>query len=299
MSEPRYPDETRFSRKLGDYLSNLAIVGVIRLALALPYALRVRLMGALVRRVIGPLAGYRARALENLALIWPQMPPAERGRIADACLDNVGRTFIENYSAADFPARMASNRLTGAGVAPLDAALAEKRPVILVSGHYGNFEAVRSALVAQGVTLGTLYRNMKNPYFNVHYVKALEGYGGPAFAQGRRGLGGFLRHLKGGGQVAMLLDQHVFDAPEFDFLGHPAQTSQSAAEMALRYDALLLPFYGIRQPDGLTFETVVEAPVLHGDPATMTQALNDSLAARVRADPAQWFWVHRRWRPKT
>jgi KDO2-lipid IV(A) lauroyltransferase len=30
----------------------------------------------------------------------------------------------------------------------------------------------------------------------------------------------------------------------------------------------------------------------------MTQALNDSLAARVRAHPEQWFWIHRRWKPE-
>ena len=58
----------------------------------------------------------------------------------------------------------------------------------------------------------------------------------------------------------------------------------------------MIPFYGIRQPDGLSFDTVLEAPVPHSDPLQMTQALNDSLAARVRQDPGQWFWVHRRWR---
>jgi KDO2-lipid IV(A) lauroyltransferase len=70
----------------------------------------------------------------------------------------------------------------------------------------------------------------------------------------------------------------------------------SAAELALRYDALLIPFYGIRKANGLDFETVLEAPIPPSDPQTMTQALNDSLAARIKADPGQWFWVHRRWR---
>jgi len=298
MSKPHSSDPVPVARNIGHYLSNLAIVGLIKAALMLPYEARVRFVGAAVERVIGPLAGYRRRALDNLALIWPQMPALERALIARHCLNNVGRTFIENYSSREFAAQTASNRVSGAGIAPLEAAVAKGRPVILVSGHYGNFEAVRAALVARGVTLGILYRNMANPYFNDHYVKVLEGYGGPAFAQGRRGLGGFLRHLKSGGQVAMLLDQHVFDAEQYDFLGQPANTSASAAELALRYEALLVPFYGIRQPDGLTFETVLEAPVPHSDPVTMTQALTDSLAARVRADPAQWFWVHRRWRPQ-
>jgi KDO2-lipid IV(A) lauroyltransferase len=66
--------------------------------------------------------------------------------------------------------------------------------------------------------------------------------------------------------------------------------------LALRCNALLVPIYGIRRPDGLTFDTIIEAPVPHTDKMTMTQALTDSLDARVRAHPGQWFWVHRRWR---
>ncbi|MFD2738838.1 lysophospholipid acyltransferase family protein [Sulfitobacter aestuarii] len=289
----------RFSlRKTSHYLTNAVIVAVIRLALALPYRARVGFVGWLVQHVIGPLAGYRRRALDNLALVWPDLPAARRAEIASACLNNVGRSFIENYSPGDFPARMSQNRLQGPGVAALQQAAEAGRPVVLVTGHFGNYEATRAALVARGFDIGGLYRDMKNPYFNAHYVKTMESFGGPVFAQGRRGTAGFVRHLKDGGQLVLLFDQHVFGAPQLDFLGLPANTALSAAELALRYDALLIPFYGIRQPDGIGFETVLEAPVKHDDARAMTQRLNDSLAARVREHPEQWFWVHRRWRIK-
>jgi KDO2-lipid IV(A) lauroyltransferase len=278
------------------YLINLVTVGLIRTALALPYGLRVRVMGAIVERVIGPLAGYRRRSLDNLALIWPEMPQAKRAQIASRCLNNVGRTLIENYSARDFPQRMAQNTLTGAGVAALDAAIAEGRPVILVTGHYGNYEATRAALAARGLKIGGLYKNMRNPYFNAHYVKTMEAFGGPVFAQGRRGTSGFVRHLKDGGQLVLLFDQHVAHAPQFDFLGKPAKTATSAADLALRYNAAMIPFYGIRKADGLGFETILEAPIAHTDGTTMTQQVTDSLAARITADPTQWFWIHRRWK---
>ncbi|MDE3120851.1 MAG: lauroyl acyltransferase, partial [Paracoccaceae bacterium] len=54
--------------------------------------------------------------------------------------------------------------------------------------------------------------------------------------------------------------------------------------------------YGIRRPDGLSFDIVIEAPIPHGTPQEMTQALNDSLEALVRRHPEQWFWIHRRWK---
>ncbi|HBR39359.1 MAG TPA: lauroyl acyltransferase, partial [Sulfitobacter pontiacus] len=50
----------------------------------------------------------------------------------------------ENYSARDFPKRMAKNTPTGAGVAALEKAAEQGKPVILVTGHYGNYEAMRA-----------------------------------------------------------------------------------------------------------------------------------------------------------
>ena len=293
MTDAPLPPVTR----LRHWLVNAVRVLLIRAALLLPYTVRVRFLGWMVAHVIGPLAGYRGAALENLAQVWPDRPEAERRRIATACLDNAGRTFIENYSSREFPARMAANPLSGPGWPALQTAAQAGRPVILVTGHYGNYEATRAALVGRGFNIGGLYRDMSNPYFNAHYVKTMQAFGGPVFPQGRKGTAGFVRHLKQGGQLVLLFDQHVFGAPVLDFLGHPARTATSAAELALRYSADLIPFYGIRLSDGLDFETVLEAPVPHSDPETMTQALNDSLAARIEADPRQWFWVHRRWRP--
>ncbi len=297
----RMPDPTQappdpFARRAGHYLTNAVVVGLIRVALLIPYRARLSFVGWVVQHVIGPLAGYAGRARANIAMIWPDLPRARRDQIVAKCLNNVGRSFIENYSPRDFPARMARQSPTGAGVAALEDAAAKGQPVILVTGHYGNYEATRACLVARGYTIGGLYRDMKNPYFNAHYVKTMEAFGGPVFPQGRRGTAGFVRHLKDGGQLVLLFDQHVFGAPALEFLGQPANTALSAAELALRYGALLIPFYGIRQPDGVSFETVLEAPVPHSDALAMTQALNDSLAARIHADPEQWFWVHRRWR---
>lgn len=280
-----------------DYFSNLAIEGLIAVSLALPYAWRVRFVGRVMQHLIGPLAGYRKSALTNLALIWPDKPENERQKIASRCLNNVGRTFIENYSRNDFPARQTDNVLEGPGLAALETAAKQKRPVILVTGHYGNYEAVRATLVARGFDVGGLYRNMRNPYFNAHYVRTMEAFGGPVFPQGRKGTAGFVRHLRDGGQLVLLFDQHVRGAPYVDFLGHPARTAVSAAELCLRYNAVLIPFYGIRKEDGLRFRTVLEAPVAHSTPLEMTQALSDSLASRITEDPNQWFWVHRRWRP--
>ena len=278
------------------FLINLAARGLIGLALALPYPWRVGFVGWLMRRVIGPFAGYRQRALENLALIWPGMPEGERRAIAEASLDNAGRTLIENYSTHAFTARAKGVEPQGPGYAALIAARNDKRPVILVSGHFGNYEAARASLVARGFNIGGLYRNLSNRYFNAHYVKTMQAFGGPVFPQGRAGTAGFVRHLKEGGQLVLLFDQDVPGAPALPFLGHPARTATSAADLALRLKAELIPFFATRQPDGLGFTVDLDAPVPHSDALTMTRAISQALEARIKTHPGQWFWIHRRWK---
>lgn len=279
------------------WLENLALRGLIGLALVLPYGLRVRFFGALMRRVIAPLAGYQTRTLDNLALIWPNLAKPERMQIARQVSDNVGRSLIENYSSKAFMVRMAKIAPSGAGLDALIAAQAKGQPAILVSGHFGNYEAARASLVARGFAVGGLYRPARNNYFNDHYVRTMEAFGGPIFAQGHSGTAGFVRHLRRGGQLVLLFDQDVRGADTFDFMGRPARTATSAAALALRYGALLIPFYATRQADGLSFSIELETPVPPSDPATMTAAITASLEARVRANPGQWFWIHKRWKP--
>lgn len=279
-----------------DRLTDGLFRSLLSMARALPYRWRVPAFGALNRRLVAPLAGYRPRALTNLDYIWPELSPAEARKIADQSIDNFGRMLIENYSSKDFLAQLAKVTPEGPGMQALEAARVEGRAVILVSGHFGNFQAVRACLKAHGHEAGGLYRPMSNPYVNAHYVKTVEAVGMPVFEQGRRGVAQLLKHLSKGGLAALLNDVYVGSGAELPFLGKPALTATSAAEMALRHNAVLIPAYGIRQPDGISFRIVLEQEVSHSDAVEMTAKLNQSLDARVRAMPGQWFWLHRRWK---
>jgi Kdo2-lipid IVA lauroyltransferase/acyltransferase len=168
--------------------------------------------------------------------------------------------------------------------------------VITHIARRANYGASLPPLLARGFRLGALYMPMSNPAFNRRYVAAMEAIGTPLFPRGRAGLGDMLRHLRGGGMLALVIDQHMEHGERLDFLGKPALTALSAAELALRFDADLIPGYSIRQPDGVSFRLWADAPIPHGDPREMTQALNDSVAAQVRAHMDQWLWMHRRWK---
>lgn len=289
--------EDKQSRSLGDWIVDRIGRAVIGGLLLLPHRARVASMGWIARTIVGPLTGYSRRARENLAYIWPDMPASERRRIARQVLDNAGRVIIENYATQEQLARAKTWATHGPGLAPAQQALRAGRPILFVSGHFGNYQAARAAMNVRGFSLGGLYRPLNNAYFNDHYVRTVEAVGGPAFARGRRGLARFMRHVKEGGQGALLIDQYYGDGVVVDFLGKPAPTAQSVGEIALKYDALVVPIYARRLENGVDFDVLLEAPVPHGDATTMTQALMDSLGAQVRERPGQWFWVHRRWKP--
>ncbi|MFG5380319.1 lysophospholipid acyltransferase family protein [Yoonia sp. R2-816] len=280
-----------------DWLADRALRGLISTVLRLPYETRVPMMGSALRRAIGPLVGYRKRAEENLALIYSDMDETARRDLAESCCDNFGRTLIENYSWEEFGTRLADTTPTGAGLEPLAEAAAAKRPVIFVTAHFGNHEAPRQVLTRMGHTIGGLYRPMQNAYFNAHYAKTMTSWGGPVFQQGRRGTMGFARHLKSGGMGTLLFDVSA-TGPKLPFLGKPAHTATSAADIALRLDALVIPYFGIRQLDGLSFAVEVEAPVAHTTPKAMMTELTGRLEAQIARNPAQWFWIHRRWKAR-
>lgn len=282
---------------LADRLSNFALRGLICFALMLPYHWRVPLMGWLMARVIGPLVGYRRRAMDNLAFIYPSMPREARRRLAIGVLDNSGRTIIENYSGPGLARQLRQTEITGSGLSALAEAKATGRPVIFVTAHFGNYEAPRHALLARGYSIGGLYRPMSNPYFNSHYVRTMASVSGPVFDKSPGGTIGFARFLKKGGMATILFDIHVNHGTAIDFLGQPALTATSAAEFALRFNALLIPYFGIRLSDGLNFQIDLGAPIAHGDPVKMTQIMTELLEEQIAARPDLWFWVHRRWKP--
>ncbi len=282
---------------LRDRLANGAFLALMSLALALPYHRRVPAMGWFFAHILGPVAGWRKRIRHNLNLALPDLPPAEVRHLQRAVPANAGRSLAEIYSGEEFTARVrASDPLYGPGLPALEEAAAQDRPVIVACAHFGNYDAMRTALHAKGWPVGALYRPMNNEAFNQHYIPAIRAIAEPIFPRGRAGLSAMLRFLKGGGWLALGFDQYDGQGAELRFFGLPTKTVLTPAELAIRYNALLIPVHGIRQPDGLGFRVEVGEPIPHGDPAQMMQTLNDGLERLVRAHPEQWFWVHRRWK---
>ena len=105
-----------------------------------------------------------------------------------------------------------------------------------------------------------------------------------------------LKFLKAGNCIAVLFDQVMGRGEPLSFFGKTAYTATSVAQMAMKYDALLIPFFAERQSDGFNFELHFDKPIVHSKPQKMTQQLNDLLEQRIRTKMDQWLWTHKRWK---
>jgi Kdo2-lipid IVA lauroyltransferase/acyltransferase len=277
-------------------LIDLPLRGFFGLFGLLPHGVSLALAGWISAYILAPIFGINKRIRHNLRLIYPDMPTARIDSLCREISGNSARWMLESFNTAGFVAHAENATLSGPGKSTLLKALAENRPVVLVSGHFGNFQVLRVQLAQLGYATAAIYRPMNNAHTNRRYVKGMNMIAGPNFPRGMAGTKALLGHLRRGGAIALLNDQFAREGKPLSFMGQPALTMLSAAEFALKYTALLIPCYGIRQPNGVDFKAIVELPIPVGTSVSMTQALNNSLEAMVRAYPAQWFWIHNRWK---
>ena len=270
------------------------VIGLLWVLHRLDYPTRLRFGGWFFSRVVVRVTQYQRRILQNLALIFPDLTSTEAKKLSQRISQNIGITFTELFSPKDFVQKNTNYNLTGKGFEALKTAQTKGRPAIVVSGHFGNYDVVRTNLIREGLNVGGLYRRMENPYFHDLYIKSISAIGDGLFERGLPGLKGMLKFLRGGGVLAVLIDQRISGGETLNFMGHPAYTSLSIAELALKLEAVVVPAYAVRKPD-LSYDIVIEDPIVPSTARQMTQDLNDSLSKQVRAHPEQWFWIHRRW----
>jgi KDO2-lipid IV(A) lauroyltransferase len=259
------------------------------------FDLRSRGLGTTFGAVMRWFPPARHRFDREAKRVFPNMKRSERATLGQNMGRHMGRTLFEIYHDVEFQTQHHKFSGSGPGLDALKEAHAAGKGAIIVSGHFGQWEAVRAVIKMHGLESGAVYRPHKNRHYERRIRAGIEAGGKPILATGRVGTRALVRHLRAGGIISILLDEKYAEGVQIPFLGHNALTSLSAAQLALKYDLPMIPAYGIRIDDGNAFRVEFEAPIPHSDSITMTHAFNDSLSARIMTDPEQWYWMLRRW----
>ena len=245
----------------------------------------------------------RRRALEHLALAFPERDAAFRLATVRATAAHLGKLLGEVAWLWSAPAGEILARSQFVNLEHLTGQLSPAGGAILVTGHCGNWEWLNLALGAAGVPMSVAAREVYDPRLD-QIVQQLRGrFGGETVLRGQGAGQRLARALRGGGVLGLLIDQDI-DAPGsfVEFFGRPAWTPTGAAVLALRTGRPLVPGFARRNPDG-TFRLAFEAPLFPGsggdlgeESARLTARLTARIEAWIREEPAQWVWMHRRWR---
>jgi KDO2-lipid IV(A) lauroyltransferase len=172
-------------------------------------------------------------------------------------------------------------------------------------GHFGNFELCAALGVwVPGWQGAATYRGMNQPALDA-IVKEMRGRSGCLFFERRSEARALKEALnKGGLMLGLLSDQSPGKGGVMaPFLGRECATTTAPAIFALRYDAPLFPIICYRVGLGRwRLEVGAEIPLhQNGQPRSVAAIMTDvnhALEEAVRRDPANWFWVHDRWKKR-
>jgi KDO2-lipid IV(A) lauroyltransferase len=274
-------------------------------ALAEPVRGAVPMAGRLLYHVLP----IRRRVIrENLRRVYGEaVPDDEITRLAQAHYGHLGRLALEFFWFPWIPAARRATMVRVENIEALLSALAQGKGVLVLTGHFGNWEVATAAGLGSYPQARGRFYFVRRPFkprwlddlVTRRFVRA--GFG---VLPKRGGLDAILDRLAAGDLVVFPFDQHAGrkDGIVVDFFGHPAGTFRSLALLALNTGAPVVPGASWREPDGqhvLRFEdplALIESDDVNEAIRLNTREYNAALERMILRHPEQWWWVHRRWK---
>lgn len=286
-------DPVKFSHRIEAFGYD-ALTGLLR---RLPFRF-VSWLGGAILRFIGPLTSKHRIARTNLRLAFPDATEDEMKGLLRDQWDNTGRTFAEFALTDRIRAFENDAKVTVDGLHHF----LDNAPGILVSGHFANWEVMATVLTQSPQPVRVTYRKINNPLIDRRVREQREAYGTKFLVQKSTHRGGreLFQALRSGESIAIMNDQKFNTGLSLPFFGEDAMTAQGAVRLALKTKRPILPMcvvrtgsrFHVRFYPPLEWERIGERDT---DVEAGVRAVTGFIEDRIRENPAQWFWVHRRW----
>jgi KDO2-lipid IV(A) lauroyltransferase len=252
---------------------------------------------------------HRERAMGNLRRSFPDMSEQRRARMAERSMQHlvmlgVEVLFTTRLIHLDTYRRFVE--LTNFRDV-LGLMLRGDRGLIMLTGHYGNWEVLGYVLATLGFPTTSIARPLDNPYVS-EYVFGVRERTGQRIIAKKGATTEVTEVLDQKGTVGFIADQNAGSKGLFvDFFGRKASTYKSIGLLAMEYEVPVVIGYARRVGDRFRFQVGVQDVIYpedwkaQDDPLRyITQRYTKGIEDFVRDDPGQYLWVHRRWktRPK-
>jgi len=256
-------------------------------------------IGRFIGRTFQQFAGRRrAIAAVNLSLCFPELSAGERDRILAEQFISMGIGVLEMAMSWWAPARRLKKLARVEGLQHLQDALDRDKGVILLSAHFTTLE-IGGRLLALHTPFHVMYREHKNAAFDRVMKSARIRHFGKAIPRGD--LRGMLRSLQHNMPVWYAPDQDYGREQSIfvPFFGIPAASITATSRLARLSGAAVVPFFQTRLPGARGYRLTLYPPLDNFPGASVeedTQRVNDIIEARIREQPGQYLWAHRRFK---
>jgi KDO2-lipid IV(A) lauroyltransferase len=246
---------------------------------------------------------YRTVALENLRWAFRDEWPEERVlRTAREAFRNIGKSAVEFLRMPGLSDEDVRRLTRIEGIGHLQEGLSKGNGALLITAHFGNWELMAARFSLEGYPLSVIARDADDPGANQLINRIREGKGYRVFSRDRS-VKPVMQALRRNESVGILIDQNVAVQGVFvPFFGKLAATATGPAALARSTGAAVIPCFCIRQPDE-SHKIVLQPPIRleftdnkEADLYRATASITAAVEEAVRNHPAQWFWIHNRWK---
>lgn len=268
----------------------------------MPWATSLRIgdwVGTLTFRV---LKVRRRVTMDNLRHAFPEKDPTELEQIAHRAYQNFVKMTIEYIRFPDLTPQKVLELVHFPDPSLLEWARSNGKGVVLVGGHFGNWEIMGAAIRALGYPEAFLVGEQHNKRVDDLMNRYRQRMGVEIIHMGAA-VRGVIKALREAKFVALLSDQDAGKNGVFvTFFGRPASTPKGPAVFSLKTGAPILFGSAVRWRN--THHRVYldlatpggEAELSEDNIQRATQAYTSLLEKYVREYPDHWFWMHRRWK---
>ncbi|MGE5197371.1 MAG: lysophospholipid acyltransferase family protein [Deltaproteobacteria bacterium] len=246
-------------------------------------------------------------AMESLSIAFEgQKTRQQMEQIARDCFILMAKSGTELIFLMDRP-QLLKQKVAIRGKEHLERAISQGKGVILVSAHFGNFPLLLARLSVDGYKVAGIMRNMRDARVEKIFRAKRERFKiKTIYSQPRKVcVETTIKLLRGNGIVFIPIDQNFGSGGVFvDFFGRKAATATGPVVLAQRTGASIIPCFIIRQRDNaheIIFEPALDlkkAQTPEEIVAVNIQELTCIIESYIRRYPAEWGWIHKRWKSR-
>ncbi len=255
-------------------------------------------IGGYIAQMIGMCLKKRNRiALTNLNIAFPQMSVTEKKVVVSKMWNHLGRVFAEMPHWYMMRKKKMYNyiELSEELHCKLQNIISNsKQKVIIVSGHYGNWELCNHVLSLLNIKCAVVYRSLENKYMDFVLRKIRTDKGITLVKKDNGGIKSAIKLFHSGLTLGMLVDQRHIHGEFIPFFERDAQTVMLPAKLAQQNNAPIV-MMRVMRVNGVKYRVDFKEIPLDGTPSDIMKRVHHEMEMIIITSPEQWFWIHKRW----